>query len=75
MAVQPGSRETLARIYEKYLDSMLTLAMGLLNNRAAAEDIVHDVFVSLAQSKGWPAHDEAATTANHDLQCWRWLAQ
>ncbi len=48
-----GSREALARIYEKYLDSMLTLAMGLLNNTAEAEDVVHDVFVSFAKS----AHD------------------
>jgi len=45
-----GSREALARIYEKYLDSMLTLAMGLLNNTAEAEDVVHDVFVSFAKS-------------------------
>ena len=44
-----GSREALARIYEKYLDSMLTLAMGLLNNASEAEDVVHDVFVSFAQ--------------------------
>jgi RNA polymerase sigma factor (sigma-70 family) len=45
-----GSPEALARIYEKYLDSMLTLAMGLLNDRAMAEDVVHDVFVSFARS-------------------------
>ena len=44
-----GSPEALARIYEKYLDSMLTLAMGLLNDRAAAEDVVHDVFASFAR--------------------------
>lgn len=44
-----GSPEALARIYEKHLDSMLTLAMGLLNDRAAAEDVVHDVFVSFAR--------------------------
>ena len=43
-----GQPEALARIYEKYLDSMLTLAMGLLNDRTAAEDVVHDVFVSFA---------------------------
>ncbi len=48
-----GSREALARIYEKYVDTMLTLAVGLLNNTAEAEDVVHDVFVSFAQS----AHD------------------
>jgi len=43
-----GRPEALARIYEKYLDPMLTLAMGMLNDRTAAEDVVHDVFVSFA---------------------------
>ena len=45
-----GSPDALARVYEKYVDSMLTLAMGLLNNRAAAEDVVQDVFLSFARS-------------------------
>ena len=45
-----GSRDALSRIYEKYLNHMLTLAMGLLNDMNMAEDIVHDVFVSFAQS-------------------------
>jgi len=45
-----GSREALARIYEKYLDSMLTLAAGLLNDVGQAQDVVHDVFVSFAKS-------------------------
>jgi RNA polymerase sigma-70 factor, ECF subfamily len=46
-----GSDEALTLIYEKYLDSMLTLAMGLLNDAGVAEDVVQDVFVSFAQSK------------------------
>jgi len=41
--LRQGSKEALAQVYEKYVDSMLTLAMGLLNNRAAAEDVVQDV--------------------------------
>jgi RNA polymerase sigma factor (sigma-70 family) len=45
-----GSKEALAQVYEKYIDSMLTLAIGLLNNRAAAEDVVQDVFLSFARS-------------------------
>jgi RNA polymerase sigma factor (sigma-70 family) len=45
-----GSKEAMARTYEKYLDSMLTLAMGLLNDKSTAEDVVHDVFVSFAAS-------------------------
>jgi len=45
-----GSKEALAQVYEKYIDSMLTLAMSLLNNRSAAEDVVQDVFLSFARS-------------------------
>ena len=45
-----GSKEALQRIYEKYLNYLLTLAMALLNDTGAAEDIVHDVFVSFAKS-------------------------
>jgi RNA polymerase sigma factor (sigma-70 family) len=45
-----GSREALTRIYEKYRTDLLLLAMGLLNDKAAAEDIVHDVFVSFVRS-------------------------
>lgn len=45
-----GSREALLRIYEKYFDSMLTLAMGLLRNVEEARDVVHDVFVAFARS-------------------------
>lgn len=45
-----GSRDALQRIYEKYRDGLLTLAMALLNDAATAEDVVHDVFVSFAQS-------------------------
>ena len=45
-----GSREALQRIYEKYVVYLVTLATALLNDVSAAEDIVHDVFVSFAQS-------------------------
>lgn len=45
-----GSTDALRRIYEKYLDRLLTLAMALLNDASAAEDVVHDVFVSFAES-------------------------
>ncbi|MHC4517648.1 MAG: RNA polymerase sigma factor, partial [Planctomycetota bacterium] len=46
-----GSDEALTLIYEKYLNPMLTLAMGLLSDPVAAEDVVQDVFVSFAQSR------------------------
>ena len=45
-----GSRDALQRIYEKYVAYLVTLATALLNDVSAAEDIVHDVFVSFAQS-------------------------
>jgi RNA polymerase sigma-70 factor (ECF subfamily) len=44
-----GSRDALQRIYEKYLNNLLTLAMALLNDASEAEDVVHDVFVSFAK--------------------------
>ncbi|MBN1358978.1 MAG: sigma-70 family RNA polymerase sigma factor [Sedimentisphaerales bacterium] len=44
------SPEALAHVYEKYVDVMLTLALGLLHDRAAAEDVVQDVFLSFARS-------------------------
>ncbi len=45
-----GSREALCRIYQKYKKDLLRLATILLNDTGDAEDIVHDVFVSFAQS-------------------------
>jgi RNA polymerase sigma factor (sigma-70 family) len=47
-----GSRDALQRIYEKYMVYLVTLATALLNDVSTAEDIVHDVFVSFAQSAG-----------------------
>jgi RNA polymerase sigma-70 factor (ECF subfamily) len=46
-----GSKEAFCRIYEKYLDYLLTLAIGLSNDFNTAEDIVHDVFVRFASSR------------------------
>jgi RNA polymerase sigma factor (sigma-70 family) len=43
-----GSREALARVYEKYVHLLLSVAMGLLNDPHEAEDVVQDVFVSFA---------------------------
>lgn len=40
----------MQRIYEKYLNRLLTLAMAMLNDASVAEDVVHDVFVSFAES-------------------------
>jgi len=45
-----GSEQALCRIYEKYNKDMLGLAIALSNNKSIAEDVVHDVFVSFAES-------------------------
>lgn len=45
-----GSQDALARIYEKYLRYLLTLATALLGDLSSAEDVVHDFFVWFAQS-------------------------
>jgi RNA polymerase sigma-70 factor (ECF subfamily) len=45
-----GSRDALARIYEKYKRDLLTLAITLSNDRSAAEDVVHDVFVGFVEA-------------------------
>ena len=45
-----GSAEAISRIYKKYKNDLLKLAIALLNDKAAAEDIVHDCFVAFAQS-------------------------
>jgi RNA polymerase sigma-70 factor (ECF subfamily) len=47
-----GSKDALQRIYVKYRDFLLTLAMALVNDAGLAEDIVQDVFVTFAQSSG-----------------------
>jgi len=47
-----GSKNALRRIYEKYKDDLLGLAITLLRDRSVAEDVVHDVFVSFAQTTG-----------------------
>ena len=45
-----GSRKALQGIYEKYRGYLLTLATALVVDVNTAEDIVHDFFVSFAQS-------------------------
>jgi RNA polymerase sigma-70 factor (ECF subfamily) len=46
-----GSAEAFARIYEKHKNDLLKLAVVLLGDVHAAEDIVHDVFVHVAKTR------------------------
>jgi RNA polymerase sigma-70 factor (ECF subfamily) len=45
-----GDREAFRLIYEKYTDSLLTIGANLLNDKADAEDVVQDVFISFVKS-------------------------
>ncbi|HUW20610.1 MAG TPA: sigma-70 family RNA polymerase sigma factor [Sedimentisphaerales bacterium] len=47
-----GDRGALERIYEKYKNDLLKLAVVLVNDANSAEDVVQDVFVKFAQSAG-----------------------
>lgn len=44
-----GSRDALRRIYEKYRDNLLILAIALSHDVNLGEDAVHDVFVTFAE--------------------------
>ncbi len=46
-----GSAEAFERIYEKHKNDLLKLAVVLLGEVCAAEDIVHDVFVHVARTR------------------------
>ena len=45
-----GDSAALVKIYEDHRQNLLRIAAGLLTQTSAAEDVVHDVFVQLAQS-------------------------
>lgn len=44
--------DALCRIYEKYKPDLLSVARALLNDAAAVEDVLHDVFVRFASQAG-----------------------
>jgi RNA polymerase sigma-70 factor (ECF subfamily) len=46
-----GSQDALIRLYVKYEKYLLTIATALLTDTHAAEDVVHDVFCSLIQTR------------------------
>jgi RNA polymerase sigma-70 factor (ECF subfamily) len=62
-----GSKEALCRIYEKYLDYLLTLAVGFANDFNTAQDIVHDVFVRFAAS--WQSFGQGGNLKSYLTTC------
>jgi RNA polymerase sigma-70 factor (ECF subfamily) len=51
-AVARGENGTLEAVYRDLKDDLLTTAYHLLGDRAAAEDVLHDVFVGFARKAG-----------------------
>jgi len=49
-ALRTGDREAARLLYDRYKDGLFTLARALLGDASAAEDVVHDVFVSFVES-------------------------
>jgi RNA polymerase sigma-70 factor (ECF subfamily) len=45
-----GSTDALRRIYGKYKSHLLKISTALINDKSLAEDAVHDVIVTFAQS-------------------------
>jgi RNA polymerase sigma-70 factor (ECF subfamily) len=50
--LKQGSEDALRQIYMEYKDTLLTIAASLLHDTYAAEDVLHDVFVSFAAGAG-----------------------
>ncbi|MCP4607362.1 MAG: sigma-70 family RNA polymerase sigma factor [Planctomycetes bacterium] len=50
--LKQGNKDALRQIYLEYKDTLLTIAASLLHDTNAAEDVLHDVFVSFAGSAG-----------------------
>ena len=47
-----GSKDALCQIYKRYKKDLYGFAISLLNDTHAAEDAVHDVFISFAKKSG-----------------------
>jgi len=50
--LKQGNKDALRQIYMEYKDTLLTIAASLLGDTYAAEDVLHDVFVSFAAGAG-----------------------
>ncbi len=48
--LKAGSEDALKRIYEKYENYLFTIAVNLLHDNAAAEDIIQDVFMKFLKA-------------------------
>ncbi|MBI4956820.1 MAG: sigma-70 family RNA polymerase sigma factor [Myxococcales bacterium] len=52
LAVAEGDREALGRLYDRHGPVLLAVAAHILRDRREAEDLLHDVFVTVWQRAG-----------------------
>ena len=45
--IRTGDREALGMLYDQYVSMALAIALRVVPDRAAAEDVVHDAFVTI----------------------------
>lgn len=48
--LKKGDSQALCRIYRKYGDSLLAMAIGIARDRTIAEDAMHDVFLDFVKN-------------------------
>ena len=51
-SIARGDKQALERVYLKYKDDLISIAAYVLGDARAADDVLHDVFVSLARRAG-----------------------
>ena len=62
--LQTGDKDALRRVYEKYADTLVSIAVSLVNDINTAEDCLHDAFVNtlslfiLIVNKGLPGSSQ-----------------
>lgn len=47
--VRAGSEDALAQLYDRHATTVYSIAIGLLRDQSRAEDVTHDVFITLWQ--------------------------
>ncbi|ATC62683.1 RNA polymerase subunit sigma-70 [Nibricoccus aquaticus] len=47
--IASGNKDALARLYDRFSRPLFAVALRILHDRAEAEDVVHDIFISLWQ--------------------------
>jgi RNA polymerase sigma-70 factor (ECF subfamily) len=58
-----GDLEAAACLYDRYASTLLALSLRILRERAEAEDVVHDAFVTMANRAGQYAPERGSVVA------------